>query len=164
VTRNDSIVGFTLAEFGFSIVFVLIALALPGAGSFSQGPSGSEDISRLRVQLDQEQKRSRDLAERLAQYAGRQPDNISRIPPSCSDKPLLRLNVLGADLFEASGRIMKADQIHLTYKNAIEQARDVPCVYLVHAILSPGISAENFVKATKQLEKYFYVRSMVIRK
>lgn len=164
---SDGIVGLTLTELAFLIVLCVIVFLLVGAGQRSRLREQLEELERqvdaLRVTNAELMARNDELSKENDSLRQQLEQKRSVQLPSCVESGvakgrLFQVTIVGADryLVDVSRGAESLDQLRSRFSSDIELAIREGCVQSVTVLHQPGLAADDYVRALRELRRTFY--------
>jgi hypothetical protein len=165
MTRAD-LVGWTLAETAFVLLFAIVAAVLPSyEHTLTKNKQLEEDQNRTLKQNLPLARQVLDLRaqnESLKATIEESTKHLrSKARPPCSelDKSkgyLFTATITSANSFEVNGQVYTAEQLISHFAEPISEAEKLDCVEQVRLYFRSGLTADEFQSARNRIELYFY--------
>lgn len=159
---SESVLGLTLAELGFFMLFVVLLLSFVGSSaSVPEGPS-NEEYEALRVQLDSVSAQLADAQDENAELQARV-ERLLNQTRTCEqagiiDGALLSIAVLGDNSYRMlpQGSVVDIQELQATYAPQLTEAQDSPCIHTIDVQYDRNLSSEELVGGMNRLRRIFY--------
>ncbi|MGO9575930.1 MAG: hypothetical protein ACLPTQ_16570 [Terriglobales bacterium] len=160
------IIGFTLAETAFVLLFAVFAALLAEKAqegrAHKQVGGQLDQISRLQSDLNSERRSNAELSERIATLL---PKLRSSAFPSCAEAGktqgwLFTATVRGKDMYDIEGTVFTVSALTAAYSKQLREAREADCRQRIRLYVGRGVSGEEYEYAMRQLAQYFYIGYM----
>lgn len=157
--HEDDIVGLTLSEIAFVLLFFLLAqFVILSREHHNNLSTSKEDLKTIKHKLS---KANHEI------WRLKQKGMKSRQLPTCraaklADSFLFDVEILGKDLFRVDDKEYSFRQIVRTYSKDIERARGAECRHSIRVSCSRQIEVESFDHALRKLERHFYIKRIPI--
>jgi hypothetical protein len=160
------IIGFTLAETAFVLLFAVFAGLLSGkaqeANVTRQASDQLTQIARLQQDLNSSRQNNAQLSARIAALM---PKLRSAAFPSCAETGrvqgwLFTATVNGRDSYEIDGVPFTALEIIKKYSSQLREASDSACRQRIRLYVGDRVSGEEYEFAMRQIGQYFYIGYM----
>lgn len=152
MSQRAAVLGFTEAELGFFIAFLVLAFAL-------EPPPPPGDVVPA-DSLRQAQAQVASLERRMSELEALR----SRQRPSCRERGivegfLFHAVVTPSGRYEVRGRQLDLSALYTTFAAEIATARQADCRHQVRISASSGLSADAFQTAVRNLARDFYYQA-----
>ena len=160
---SESVVGLTLAELGFLMLFVVLLLSVVGRASHPEpeGPS-SEEYEALRVQLDSVRTQLADAQDEIAVLRALI-EEMSNQRRTCReagiiDGHLLSIVVLGDNSYRMlpQGSVVDIQELQAAYAPQLTEAQNSPCNHTIDVQYDRNLSSGELVGGMNRLQRIFY--------
>ncbi|MBA3913561.1 MAG: hypothetical protein H0X25_06840 [Acidobacteriales bacterium] len=156
---HQDIIGFTLAEIAFVLLFSFIAIFVPSYIQLSNRlrSAGSVDVPQLKGELAAAQSKNAQMGAALDQYRR----NLrSAAMPSCAEVGvntwLFTTTITGGNAYQIEGRTYTLSGILQAYSQQLREASERGCRLRVRVFYGPNVSTNGYDLSLRQLEQHFY--------
>ena len=163
---SESVLGLTLAELAFFLVFVMLLLTVVAG---YQGPDGDDikkQLDEARGQLDLEKADLVTAQEENERLRLELEDKRSSWLPSCqlgsSNRFLFTVVIRGSDSFQVLPMIGPVDLegLRTTFSNELTRAASEECVHAVAYYFDPNLSGVELNRGEGRLREDFYLQPL----
>jgi hypothetical protein len=158
------IVGFTLAETAFVLLFAVFAALLAEkteeSHALKQVNSQLGQLTRLQQDLNSERQSNAELSGQIATFKLR-----SRAFPSCAETGkvsgwLFTATVRGRDAYDIDGTLFTVSTLTAAYAKQLREASEASCRQRIRLFVGDGVSGEEYEYAMRQVAQHFYIGYM----
>jgi hypothetical protein len=165
-----TVLGFTEAELGFVLATLFVAISgyqIVEARSATDGADEARVQARSVQDSLSEARASLKLATDSLNMTRDELENLrrltSRLTPYCSergetDRPVARITVIDARTYRLDGASVQIAGVTSRLTRWLEISRAKGCRFGVEVIPTPGLAADDFMRAREPLSRLFYFR------
>jgi hypothetical protein len=165
VNRSD-LLGWTLAEIAFAVLFALLAALLPSYKIAVQRNLRLDTENKKTALVTEELKKVKEQNAVLQKAVDESRKNLrSRVLPSCAEKDrtpewLFTATITSGQTYTIDGQQYTIPALLQKYGTQVEAARKRECVEQVRIYYKTGISARDYDEGFRRLGQLFYPMSL----
>jgi len=168
MSRTD-IVGYTLAEIAFALLFAIAAVFLPTYGSLNSKLKVERDASkRSTAEVESLKKTISELEAKSGLLPKAQEDRQglrSKQLPSCIEKGaattwLFSATAISANKYVINNEIVTFDQLRGRFGSELAVAEKQQCRHSMQLLYAPGMAVSDYNLALRKMGGLFYVQPL----